>query len=55
MLAIAGAVIGAGLGAWTARRQGGRWLDMLQYAAGFGIALALAGAIATIVLHRLAV
>ena len=55
MLVIAGAVIGAGLGAWTAKRQGGRGLDMLQYAAGFGIALALAGAIATIVLHRLAV
>ncbi len=55
MLVIAGALCGAGLGAYTAKRNGGRGLDMLQYAAGFAIALALVGALATIIIHRMAV
>jgi hypothetical protein len=33
-----GFVLGAILGAVTAWRRKGNWLDMLQYAAGFGIA-----------------
>lgn len=38
-----GALIGAGLGAWMARRRGGDRADMAQYAAGYGIALGILG------------
>ncbi|MAY88087.1 MAG: apolipoprotein acyltransferase [Pseudooceanicola sp.] len=53
MLVICGALIGAVLGAWSARRNGGKTVDMLQYAAGGAIGLALLGTIATIVIHRM--
>jgi hypothetical protein len=56
MLVLAGAVIGAILGALAAIRRGGaRPADIAQYAAGFGIAFGLAGLIATIVIHRMMV
>jgi hypothetical protein len=54
MLVITGALVGAILGAISARRNGGRAIDMLQYGAGGAIALALVGTIATIVIHRMA-
>jgi F0F1-type ATP synthase assembly protein I len=52
MLVIAGALIGAVIGALTAKRHGGKPADMAQYAAGYGIALALLGLIVTIVIDR---
>lgn len=55
MIVIIGALVGAILGAVTARKRGGNRLDMLQYAAGFGIAFALAGLIVTVIIHRMAV
>jgi hypothetical protein len=55
MIVIAGALLGAILGAMTARKRKGNKLDMLQYAAGFGIAFALVGLIVTVIIHRMAV
>ncbi|MGR3599145.1 MULTISPECIES: hypothetical protein [Roseobacteraceae] len=52
MLVIGGAVLGAALGAITARRKGGNRLDMLQYAAACAIALAIVGLFATVFIHR---
>lgn len=52
MIVIAGLVFGALGGALLARSRGGRGLDMAQYAAGFGIAFALLGLFATIILER---
>ncbi|SEM78963.1 hypothetical protein SAMN04488103_10283 [Gemmobacter aquatilis] len=52
MIVISAALFGALLGALTARRQGGRGLDMLQYGAGFAIAFALLGLFATILIER---
>ncbi len=54
MIVGAGLVIGAALGALTAKRQGGRRLDMLQYAAGYAIAFMLLGLFATIFIDRMA-
>jgi len=54
MYVLAGLVIGALIGATRARRRGGNGLDQLQYAAVFGILLALAGLFVTIVLNRMA-
>jgi len=53
MFVIAGFVIGALLGARTALKRGGRRLDALQYAAGFGIALALLGLFVTLFADRM--
>ncbi|WP_300066740.1 hypothetical protein [uncultured Ruegeria sp.] len=56
MLVVLGmALIGAILGALTARKRNGNAADMAQYAAGFGIAFALAGLIVSMVLVRLVV
>ncbi|MHA6261639.1 apolipoprotein acyltransferase [Arenibacterium sp. CAU 1754] len=55
MIVIAGALIGAIFGALTAKRNKGSLADILQYAAGYGIALALVGMVATIIIHRAAV
>ncbi len=52
MLAVLGALGGAGWGAWLARKRGGKRFDLLQYAAGFGILWGLLGLIATIYLAR---
>jgi hypothetical protein len=54
MIVIAGLVSGAALGAFTAARRGGKRLDMLQYAAGFGIAFSLLGVFLTIFVERMA-
>lgn len=53
MIVLAGLVAGALTGGFTARRRGGNSADMAQYAAGFGIAFALVGLVATIVIDRL--
>ncbi len=55
MIVIAGLILGAMLGAYTARKRGGRLGDILQYAAVYGILLGLFGMLITIVVHRLAV
>lgn len=54
MIVLAAALFGAILGVMTARRHGGRRLDMAQYAAGYAIAFALAGLFLTILIERLA-
>lgn len=53
MLVALGACLGALWGALLARRRGGSRLDIAQYAAGFGIALALLGLFATVILQRM--
>jgi hypothetical protein len=53
MIVIGGLVCGAIFGALIARRRGGRPADMAQYAAGYGIALALIGLFLTILLERM--
>lgn len=53
MIVIGGFILGAVIGATTALRRGGRRLDALQYAAGFGITFALAGLFLTIFLERM--
>ena len=53
MIWTASIVIGAIVGAATALRRGGRRLDALQYAAGFGIAFGLVGLAASVFLDRL--
>ncbi|MFT4961099.1 MAG: cytochrome c biogenesis protein CcdA [Paracoccaceae bacterium] len=55
MIVIGGIVLGVLVGAITAKKNGGGRLDMAQYAAGYGIAFALIGLIATITISRLAV
>lgn len=52
MIVILGALTGAITGALTARRRGGRPLDMMQFAAGYAIAFSLLGLIITIVIER---
>ncbi|NOG08591.1 MULTISPECIES: hypothetical protein [unclassified Ruegeria] len=49
------AILGAILGALTAKRRNGNGADMAQYAAGYGIAFALVGLIISLVLVRLVV
>ena len=52
MLAI-GFFLGAALGAYTAWRRKGNWLDMAQYAAGYGIATGLIFFVASLIFVRL--
>lgn len=52
MIIAAGLVLGILVGATTAKRRGGKMLDLLQYAAGYGIAFMLVGLFATIILER---
>ncbi|MFC3179824.1 hypothetical protein [Cypionkella sinensis] len=52
MIVLAGLLIGAAYGALSAKRRGGRGLDMLQYGAAYAILLALIGLFLTIYLHR---
>jgi hypothetical protein len=52
MVILAGLVLGVLIGASTAKRRGGRGLDMLQYGAGYGIAFTLIGVFVTIILER---
>jgi hypothetical protein len=53
MLIFGGMFLGAVGGAVLARKRGGKGLDMLQYAAGFGIAFSLLGLFATVFLNRM--
>ena len=53
MIILAGFLGGGAYGAWLARKRKGNRLDMLQYGAGFGIALGLLGMFATMVLERM--
>ncbi len=52
MIVIAGLLLGTVTGALIARKHGGKPMDMLQYAAGYGIAFALLGLFLTIMLER---
>lgn len=54
MIVIAGLLIGAITGAITARRRKGKLADILQYAAGYGLAFALVGMIITVIIDRMA-
>ncbi|SHE57902.1 hypothetical protein SAMN05444279_104152 [Ruegeria intermedia] len=47
------AIAGAILGALTARRRKGSGADIAQYAAGYGIAFALLGLVASLILVRM--
>ncbi len=53
MIVIGGFILGAVVGALTARQRGGKPADMAQYAAGFGIAFCLLGLFLTILLERM--
>lgn len=53
MVVIGGIVLGLLLGALSARRRGGKPVDMAQYAVGFGIAFGLAAWILAIIFARL--
>ncbi|MCT4557957.1 MAG: apolipoprotein acyltransferase [Pelagimonas sp.] len=53
MIVIAGAILGAIIGALTARRRKGNGLDILQYGFTYALAFALVGLIATIILEKL--
>lgn len=53
MIVILGALCGAIWGGYVARSRGGKPADIAQYAAGYGIALALAGLFVTIFIERL--
>lgn len=54
MIILAGLLGGAGWGAFTAKRRKGNRLDVLQYAAGYGIAFTLLGLAVTILIERMA-
>ena len=53
MIVLAGLVLGAAWGGWTAQRRGGNRLDIAQYAAVGGIAGGLVGLFATIAIERI--
>ena len=56
MLVVLGmAILGAILGALTARKRKGSGADMAQYAAGYGLAFALIGLVLSLILVRLVV
>ena len=49
------AILGAILGALTARKRNGSGADMAQYAAGYGIGFALIGLVLSLILVRFVV
>ncbi len=53
MITIVAMLLGAVWGGFIARRRKGNRADIAQYAAGFGIAFALAGFILTLLLEKL--
>ena len=53
MVILAALVFGALMGWGVARRRGGRKLDQLQYAAGYGIAWGIVGVFVTILVGRM--
>ncbi|MEN8891885.1 hypothetical protein [Planktotalea arctica] len=48
-------LLGAVLGAFRAKKRGGNWADIAQFAVGHAIAFALIGFILTLIVHRMAV
>lgn len=46
-------ILGAVWGAWTARKRGGRRMDMAQYGAVYAIGLGLVAVLASILIDRL--
>lgn len=54
MLVLIGAVIGGIIGGVTAKRRGGRPLDVLQYVGIYALAFALASFLLTLLVHRMA-
>lgn len=52
VLVLSALVLGAALGAWRAKRRGGRILDMVQYGAAHAIPLMLLALFVTIYLDR---
>lgn len=52
MIIVAGFLMGALTGAAIARKRGGKGLDLMHYATGYGIAFALLGTFVTILLSR---
>lgn len=52
VLVLSALVLGAALGAWRAKRRGGRMLDMVQYGAAHAIPLMLLALFVTIYLDR---
>ncbi len=52
-LVLGSALLGAIIGGLSARKRGGKPLDIAQYATAFGIAFGLVGLIATIILSRI--
>lgn len=53
MIILAGLIGGGAWGAFSAKKRGGSRLDMLQYAAAYGIAFGLVGLFASIAIDRL--
>lgn len=53
MIVIGGALLGAVIGALTARKRGGNRLDIAQYAAGYAMAFVVVGAILTVLIDRM--
>ena len=53
MIVILTALFGAIWGGMLAQRRGGKAADIAQYAAGYAIALALAGMFVTILIERM--
>lgn len=53
MIVIAGLLIGITLGLVHAKRRGGNGMDMAQYAAVYGMGLAVLGVIITLTITRL--
>ncbi|MEC3860595.1 apolipoprotein acyltransferase [Mesobacterium sp. TK19101] len=52
MIVILSALLGAAIGALTAKRRKGNLADIAQFAAGYGMAFAILGLIATIFLEK---
>ncbi|GHF56152.1 hypothetical protein [Seohaeicola zhoushanensis] len=55
MIVIGGGLLGLIIGVLTAKKRGGSGADMAQYGAGYGIAFAVVGMIATVILERMLV
>jgi hypothetical protein len=53
MFVFGGMLIGAILGGMTAKRRGGKPLDIAQYAAGYGILFAVIGMALTVAANRI--
>lgn len=52
-LVLGSALLGAVIGGLSAKKRGGKPLDIAQYATAFGIAFALLGLIASVILSRI--